>query len=106
MIRVYSAQDSFMVANVQSVLSNQGIPSEVRTPFLAVGSGEIPFAETWTQLWILNDEDLDRATKAIDQAVAASEATGPWKCSSCGELVDAPFETCWQCGAERPSKGS
>jgi len=87
------------------VLSNQGIPSEVRTPSLAIGSGEIPFTETWTQLWILNDEDLDRATKAIDEAVAASEATGPWKCS-CGELVDAPFETCWQCGAERPSQKS
>ncbi len=104
MIRVYSAQDAFSVANIQSVLSNEGIASEVRTPFLAVGSGEIPVTEAWTQLWILNDEDLDRAQKAIDEALeAAGEDPGTWKCDSCGEVSDAEFDACWNCGAARPS---
>jgi rubrerythrin len=24
-----------------------------------------------------------------------------WACRSCGELVDGPFEQCWNCGATR-----
>jgi hypothetical protein len=102
MIRVFSAQDAFSVANMQSVLASEGIESEVRTPFLAISGGEVPLTECWTQLWILNDEDLDRARKAIEAAIGAdAEDEDSWKCLFCGEISEGQFSACWYCGAGR-----
>jgi hypothetical protein len=101
-IRVYSSQDTFAVANIQSVLENEGIATEVRTPFLAIGSGEVPVTECWTQLWILNDEDLERAQQAIEAATQPDgEHEANWKCLLCGEMSEGQFSACWYCGAGR-----
>lgn len=60
--------------------------------------GEMPFFETWPQLWIINDLDFDRATELIGSADTESPAD-PWTCSQCGEQNEGQFAACWSCGA-------
>ena len=60
--------------------------------------GEVPFFETWPQLWVVNDLDYDRARQLIEAADAESP-TEPWACPSCGEKNEGQFSVCWNCGA-------
>jgi hypothetical protein len=70
----------------------------VRNQHLSSILGEMPFAETWPELWIRNDMDFDRAKQLIDDSIAdESPATG-WRCDACGEENERQFAACWKCG--------
>jgi hypothetical protein len=101
--KVYSAQSALTVGNLRNLLLREGIESEVRIPFLAAASGDLPITECWSELWVLDDRDLGRAKKLIDAAIEPGEKTYvPWKCAQCGEEVEGQFEACWNCGSSRP----
>ncbi|MFN2385940.1 MAG: DUF2007 domain-containing protein [Thermoanaerobaculia bacterium] len=103
MRKVHSALDPLAVANLRNLLLQEGIETEVRTPFLAAASGDVPFTECWSQLWVVDDEDHDRAEELIRRALAPRAGAGrPWKCPDCRETVDSQFEACWRCGSARP----
>jgi hypothetical protein len=92
-----------MVGHLRNLLVNEGIQCDVKTPFLAVAKGDLPVTDCWSQLWIMNDEDLEKALGVIDAALAQGvQPGGTWKCSKCGEEVERQFEVCWQCGSVRP----
>jgi anaerobic ribonucleoside-triphosphate reductase len=100
--RVFSSQDALVVGNIRNLLLNEGIESEVKTPFLAAALGDIPVLECWSEVWITNDEDSERAAAVISAALGPSgEASALWKCSKCGEEIEGQFEACWQCGSAR-----
>ena len=104
MRKVHSALDPLAVANLRNLLLREGIETEVRTPFLAAASGDVPFTECWSQLWVVNDEDNDRAMELIRAALAPPARSGPpWRCARCGEPVDSQFDACWRCGTDRPN---
>ena len=45
--------------------------------------------------------DLQHFTHAgpLDPTPSSAPA---WRCSACGENLEAQFDVCWQCGARRP----
>lgn len=107
MKRVFSGQDALAVGSIRALLLNEGIESEVRTPFLAAALGDIPFLECWSEVWIANDEDSERAASVIIAASRPSKEAGElWKCSKCGERIEGQFEVCWQCGMGRSDGGA
>ena len=102
MKRVFSGQDPLVAGNIRNLLSSEGIESEMRTPFLAAALGDIPVSECWSEVWILNDEDSERAAAVVRAATGPEGPPGAsWKCSKCGEEIEGQFEVCWQCGAAR-----
>ena len=103
MKKVHSAQDPLAVANLRNLLLQEGIETEVRTPFLAAATGDLPFTECWSELWVVDDEDLERATALIQKALKPHPGTSkPWRCSTCGEPVESQFDACWKCGSAQP----
>lgn len=105
--RVYSAQSALTVGNLRNLLVREGIESEVRIPFLAAASGDLPMTECWSELWILDDGDLERAMKLINASLEpGTQAYASWKCAECGEEVEGQFEACWNCGSSRPGGGA
>ncbi len=44
--------------------------------------------------------DCEKAA-ALLQDAKADPITEAWTCSSCNEKIEAGFDTCWQCGAEK-----
>jgi hypothetical protein len=100
MTSVYSTQDLLIIGHLRNVLVNEGIRCDVRTPFLGAAKGDIPVTDCWSELRILDDEDVDRAREVIDAALAPSTVTErPWPCPKCGESIAGQFDACWQCGS-------
>ena len=103
MKKVYSAQSALAVGNLRNLLLSEGIESEVRIPFLAAAGGDLPLTDCWSQLWIVNDEDLDRAMRLINGTLETGARTSEsWKCPQCGEEIEGQFAACWHCGSLRP----
>ena len=48
------------------------------------------------------DEDAQAALEIIREMKASETQTdSPWKCSHCGETVDAEYSVCWNCESPR-----
>ena len=102
MIRVYTAQNIALVAPVRNLLEANGIPCILRNDFLSAGRGELPPIECWPEVWVTNDSDAERARELVAEATRGADPDAePWRCTRCGEEVDAVFAECWNCGAER-----
>jgi hypothetical protein len=79
-----------------------GIRCVLRNTTLSGAIGEIPFLECAPQLWLERDSDEARALEILHQL--RHPVHGPqWRCERCGELSEAQFGACWQCGASRPN---
>ena len=95
-----TTSDSLILINhYKNVLDSEGIPSEVRNQHLSSILGEMPFAETWPELWVKNDIDYDRAKQLIDDSIADESPDSGWRCAACGEDNERQFAVCWKCGA-------
>lgn len=102
MKRVYTAETVFEVTHMKNVLEAAGVETELRNQRLTSVVGEVPFLETWPELWAA-ELDVDRACELIEQAMhgdATKESS--WSCPGCGEHIEGQFTVCWQCGRERP----
>jgi hypothetical protein len=85
-------------------LETHGIAAVVRGEFLLGGLGELPAG--LCQVWIVNDNEFKRADALLRQFLQGEKANErlrePWRCTNCGELLEAQFTGCWQCGMARP----
>lgn len=97
--RVYSAETLVQVVHMQNLLAASGVMAELRNARLGGALGEIPFLETWPQLWV-EEPAFDLAMRVIahDDAQPA-QAGGHWHCAGCGESIELQFSHCWNCGA-------
>lgn len=98
MKKLTSAESLITINHYKNLLTSEGIPTEIRNQHLGSIMGEMPFFETWPQLWVINDLDFDRATQLIDSVDAESPGTS-WTCAKCGEENEGQFAACWKCGA-------
>jgi hypothetical protein len=102
MRKVHSAPHPFELENLRHVLDIEGIASEVRTPFLGAARGDIPATECWSELWVFDDADAERALAVIRAAGEPSDpGAAPWRCRGCGEENEEQFDACWRCGSVR-----
>lgn len=99
MKRVYTAPNSLMVDHLKLVLDQAGIDSVVEHRFLSGAAGEIPPTEAWPELWVLDDEQEERAREVIAAAATPPERSAQRACLACGERLAGQFDTCWKCGA-------
>jgi hypothetical protein len=83
---------------VRGLLERAGIQCHTKNEQLAGALGDIPFLECEPELWVLHDEDLDRAQRILAAHNAPAHTTSQWRCRHCGELIDGQFGACWQCG--------
>ncbi|MBI4528614.1 MAG: DUF2007 domain-containing protein [Deltaproteobacteria bacterium] len=104
MKRIYSAQDTLMLAHLHNILRSHGIECLVRNEHLAAAAGEIPPIECWLELWILDDTRMNEASALLRRALAPIRAVEkPWQCAGCDEEIGGQFTQCWKCGANHPS---
>ena len=101
MIKVFEDFDFSLVGQMQSLLEANGIETFLKNQFGFGGTGELPFVETVPQLFVLSDDDVERARELIDSHEPVAESGEPWVCAACAEENDAPFSACWSCGQAR-----
>jgi hypothetical protein len=100
MRKLYEAVDRVEAQMLKDYLEEQGITTVLLGDYLSGGAGELP-ANIFPALWVVKDEQYQRARRLIDEfpANTRGESTGAWRCPVCGESVDPGFDICWNCGS-------
>ena len=98
---VYTHPALIVVSQARSVLELQGIKCSLRNEYAAGAIGELSPLDAWPELWVLEDRDWQRATRALEHMLTET-GEADWPCGRCGNGNPATFETCWHCAAERP----
>jgi hypothetical protein len=102
MTLLFSTPDSVEAGLVKGMLDQAGIASEIRNDDLYENFPGAPFHP---ELWILNDDDLPRASELLAAwRRPSTPASGPWICPRCGAGMEAEFIACWKCGTVRETR--
>lgn len=91
-----------------SVLESHGITARVVGEMLFGTRGETGLGPSNLPEIHVEEADLPRAARLIDDAIRGraagdEEKTPPWTCPLCSEEVEGQFSACWSCGATRPA---
>lgn len=98
MKKLTSSESLITINHYRNLLAAEGIATQIRNEHLGSIMGEMPFVETWPEIWVVNDLDFDRATQLIESVETESPAM-PWKCRKCGEVNEGQFAACWKCSS-------
>ena len=103
MIKVFTHESFVLVSHVKNILQEAGIATLVKNERLAGALGEIPYLETWPELWVLENREADQARGLITDAMAEAPAGGSWTCANCAEVNESQFAACWHCQSPAPA---
>ncbi|MBL8363446.1 MAG: DUF2007 domain-containing protein [Rubrivivax sp.] len=81
-------------------LSHAGIDACVQRAHTCAIVGELPPDQCLPEVWVLDDARADEARAVLHAWQHLPERR--WACRGCGEIVEGPFEQCWNCGAAMP----
>lgn len=101
MRRLVSAPNLALATLWSDMLSHAGIEATVQRAYASGIAGELPPDQALPEVWVMDDQQLDAARRLLAQLRHAPERR--WVCVACSELVEGPFEQCWNCGAAMPA---
>ena len=99
MKRLLQAPNLALATLWADMLDNAGVPATVQRAYASGIAGEIPPDQSLPEVWV---QDAEQHAQA--QALMQAWQQVPhqrWVCAHCDELVEGPFEQCWNCGAMR-----
>lgn len=92
------------VESLKEVLEQEGILCTIKNQQGSSLAGEVPFAEVFPELWVVNDHELPQAQEFLESwRQAQPPETTAWTCLKCGETLEKEFTTCWNCENVRSS---
>jgi hypothetical protein len=80
-----------------------GIATSVQRAYASGIAGEIPPDQALPEVWVLDDAQWP-AAQALLRELQGPAAGGTWACPGCGEVIEAAFGQCWNCGATVPER--
>lgn len=95
MRNVFVATSLADATHVSNLLHENGIESQ--TVEKLRGNIGTPY----TEVWVIDEADGDRAIELIKQLNAESDEEDFWNCANCGEEVPSSFGICWSCSSPR-----
>ena len=81
-------------------LLDVGIGTSVQRAFACGIAGQIPPDQALPEVWVEDAEDFDRALALLESWRRLPHRI--WACTNCLEIVEGPFDQCWNCGANMP----
>jgi hypothetical protein len=104
MKRVLQAPNLALATLWVDQLGDVGITASVQRAFASGIAGELPPDQCLPEVWVADDGQLARARQLLADWQHLPHRH--WACHGCGEWIDGPFETCWNCGADMPASGT
>ena len=99
MKQVSTSMESAELGLLKNMLEEAGIRCALRNEQLSQALPEAPFN---VELWVENDDDLQRAQELCNTWFdCLPGATGTWTCANCGQRLRGQFDSCWKCGIKR-----
>lgn len=101
MQRLTTAPNLALATLWADLLCQAGVPTTVQRQYASGMAGGVPPDQSLPELWVQDAAQLDHARTLLE--VLRYPPHRHWACVGCGELVDGPFDTCWNCGAAMPN---
>lgn len=87
---------------LRELLEKETIACLIRNEHLFIAVGELAPQECIPAFWVLNDADYPGASEVVEAWRSSPlETSSQWVCQDCGELIEAQFSSCWQCGKQQ-----
>ena len=100
MKRLLQAPNLWLATLWADQLSGAGITATVQRAYTGSIAGELPPDQCLPEVWIADGRRYDEARTLMHQLQNPPERR--WACPGCHEIIEGPFEQCWQCGALCP----
>ncbi len=97
MRKLLSASNSTQLYLFKSILENEEIICFIKNEY-PPAAGELPPISATPELWVMDDNQYDKAMQVIQENSLPLQPSAPWTCSFCGENLEGQFVTCWHCG--------
>lgn len=81
-------------------LGAAGVPCSVQRAYASGIAGQIPPDQALPEVWLEDAADEARALTLLEEWRTLPHRH--WACRACHEIVEGPFEQCWNCGAPMP----
>ena len=101
MKRLITAPNLALATLWSDLLTHAGIATTVQRAYASSIAGEVPPDQSLPELWVMDNERLEAARVLLDQL--RHPVHRRWACPGCRELIDGPFEQCWNCGTAMPT---
>jgi len=99
MKKVYSAANLIEAQLMLDLLGHAGINARLFNENAQGGLGEIPFTHAYPEVWVENDNDLERGKAVVNHYEDSPVEAGIMFCRACAEENPRNFQLCWHCGA-------
>ena len=86
MLRAYSAGSLLDAYLVQNLLTEAGIETQILNEYALGGTGEIPFTQTYPEVWLVNESDYTDARNIIASFEHRPDAIASLICRECKEM--------------------
>lgn len=100
MKRVLQAPNLALATLWADQLTSAGIAASVQRAWTSSIAGELPPDQCLPEVWVRDETQCDAARALLHEWQHLPSRL--WACPSCHEIVDGPFEQCWNCGAPMP----
>lgn len=81
-------------------LGDVGIAASVQRAYTSSIAGELPPDQCLPEVWVMDDSQREHARTLL--AAWQQLPHRHWACPQCREIIDGPFESCWNCGHLMP----
>jgi hypothetical protein len=82
-------------------LCQAGVPTTVQRVFAGSIAGELPPDQAQPELWVEDSAQWDEARSLL--SAFQHPVSRLWACPGCTEIIDGPFDQCWNCGHAMPA---
>ena len=100
MKRLTTAPNLALATLWADLLTHAGVATSVQRRYASSIAGELPPDQTLPELWIDDHVPLDQARSLLHGL--RNPPYRRWFCVACRELIEGPFEECWNCRAPMP----
>lgn len=101
MKRLTTAPNLALAVLWADLLSHAGVPTSVQRQYASGIAGEVPPDQTLPELWLQDADQFDAAQRLLHALRHPPHRR--WACPGCLEIIDGPFEQCWNCGVAMPT---
>ncbi len=84
---------------VKSALEAANIACFIKNEHAIGAIGDLPYTDTWPELWLHEKRDWDRAQQLIQTLKTQPKLPmSDWQCPECQTTIEREFNLCWSCG--------
>lgn len=91
---VYTHENRYIVNNINNLLQNCGIKTQLKNEYAAGAAGDLAVFDTWLEVWV-DEQQLEQAQGIIEQV--QNQPDNDWICNQCQESNPSSFSYCWNC---------